>query len=90
MNAQRRKNLRGIIEDLESIQAYIEEAKEALCCIVEEKQAAFENLPEGIQNSERGQQMQEYIDTMETASSDLDDLGFDSNIIIETLDEIAH
>ena len=87
MNALRRKTLRGTIEELESIQTAIEEAKAALDGVAEEEQDAFDNMPEGPQNGDRSQQMQEYIETMETASSDLEDIDIGS--IIEALEEIG-
>lgn len=87
MNASRRKALYGIIKELESIQASIEEARNALDEITCEEQDALDNLPESIQGSNRGREMEEYIDAMETASTDLEDI--DIGIIIEALEEIV-
>ena len=87
MNALRRNTLRGIIKEWESSQTAIEEAKGALDGVTEEEQDAFDNMPEGPQNGDRGQQMQEYIEAMETASGDLEDIDIGS--IIEALEEIA-
>ena len=40
--------------------------------IRDEEQDAFDNLPEGIQESERGEQMEEYISQMESAIDDME------------------
>ena len=66
MNKVRRKELAKAIELMEQAMNIISECRE-------EEQDAFDNLPEGIQDSERGDQMQEYIDMMEEAYDELDD-----------------
>lgn len=40
--------------------------------IRDEEQDAFDNLPEGIQESERGEHMEEYISQMESAIDDME------------------
>ncbi len=65
MNKARRKELASIVE-------LIEEARERLKAVRDEEQEAFDNMPESLQESERGETMQEYIDTMEQALGDLD------------------
>ena len=74
MNKERRKTLQEIIDVLE-------EQKYGIESVCEEEQEAYDNLPESIQDSERGEAMSENIDSMESAASDLDD-------IISTLQEI--
>ena len=85
MNAARRKTIRGIIEKLEAIKADIEEAKEAVDDVAAEEREAFDNMPEGAQASDRGQQMEENADALETAAYDLD---IDIDSIIEALEEV--
>ena len=67
MNKERRKTLQEIIDVLE-------EQKSGIDAVCEEEQEAYDNLPEGIQDSERGEAMSENIDSMESAASDLDDI----------------
>ena len=50
MNATRRKLLADILDRLSSIKAEIDELKDL-------EQEAFDNLPEGIQASDRGEKM---------------------------------
>lgn len=67
MNATRRKALekaRGLIEEA---QAIIQEA-------ASDEQEAFDNLPESLQDGERGQAMQEAVSELETADDNCGDI----------------
>ena len=55
MNADRRKRLKSVVEKLTA-------AKQELDDIAAEEQDAFDNLPEGIQESDRGDAMQQNAD----------------------------
>ena len=48
-----------------------------------EEQEAFDNMPESLQDSERGQTMYENIDNLESATSDLEDVIMNLQEIIE-------
>lgn len=65
MNKQRRK----ILGELASQLAAIREAIEA---VRDEEQEAFDNLPEGLQQGERGEAMESAIDTLENVATDLE------------------
>ena len=65
MNKARRKQLEDLIEQLSGI-------KDSIEAVLEEEQEAFDNLPEGIQESERGEVMQENIDNLQTAADSLE------------------
>ena len=67
MNKARRKWL-------EKVSEMIADAKEQLEQIRDEEQEAYDNMPESIQDSERGEQMYENIDNLETMASDLEDI----------------
>ena len=67
MNNARRKALNSIIERLENLQTDLQD-------IQAEEQEAFDNLPEGLQASERGEAMETAIDNLEEAVSMFDDL----------------
>lgn len=58
MNKQRRKEIAKAID-------LIKQAREILETVKDEEQEAFDNLPESIQYSERGETMEEYISTIE-------------------------
>lgn len=65
MNNTRRKQLKEIT-------AEIEEAIERIRFLQEEEEQAFENLPDGIKESERGQQMEDAAYTLESAADDIE------------------
>lgn len=65
MNNTRRKQLREIT-------AEIEEAIERIRFLQEEEEQAFENLPDGIKESERGQLMENAMYTLESAADDIE------------------
>ena len=66
MNAQRRKRIQGIIDQIEDL-------KNDLESLMEEEQDCLDNMPESLQYSERGERMQSCIDTMDYANDNLGD-----------------
>ena len=64
MNNNRRKQLGLIFNQLEDCLHDIE-------IISDEEQNALDNMPESLQCTERGQQMQECIDAMESAKENI-------------------
>ena len=75
MNKERRKRLQEVIDQLENL-------KEEVSSICEEEQEAYDNMPESLQDGERGSQMYENISTLEDQESNFDDL-------IESLQEVV-
>ena len=67
MNAQRRKAISKLIEQIEGIQQDIEMYKD-------EEEECYYNLPDAIQESERGEVMQDAISQLEDAYNSLDDV----------------
>jgi len=61
MNKMRRKEIDEAIELLDQAKSIIESA-------MEEEQDALDNLPESLQDGERGEVMQSAIDELEAAS----------------------
>ncbi len=72
MNKIRRKELANIVTMLEELDSLREQIRERLADVLDEEQEALDNLPESLQESERGEQMQAYIDTMENVTGELD------------------
>lgn len=66
MNAQRRKEIAKAI-------ALIEDAIAILDSVAEEEREAYDNLPESLQYSERGERMEECAEAIERASCELTD-----------------
>ena len=75
MNKQRRARLDEAYSKL--IEAYyiIEEVKD-------EEEQAFDNMPENLQGSERGEQMEEYVATLEEIYDGIDSYMSDLYVII--------
>ena len=67
MNAQRRKAISKLIEQIEGIQQDIEMYKD-------EEEECYYNLPDSIQESERGEAMQDAISQLDDAYNSLDDV----------------
>lgn len=67
MNAQRRKAISKLIEKIEGIQQDIEMYKD-------EEEECYYNLPDSIQESERGETMQDAISQLDDAYNSLDDV----------------
>ncbi len=66
MNKQRKKEIATILADLEAIKVRIE-------TVQSDEQEALDNLPENLQSSQKGDEMQGYIDTFEEVLGFLDD-----------------
>ena len=66
MNNARRKSVAEALELIEKARNILEEVKD-------EEQEAYDNLPESLQYGERGEQMQENVDTIEEYLSYLEE-----------------
>lgn len=66
MNKTRRKQIEKLIEKVREIQQEFEDLK----C---EEEDALSNLPESLQDSEKGEKMQEWIDALDSSYSNLED-----------------
>lgn len=73
MNKTRRKSIQRIIDQLSTL-------KEDIDILREEEQEAYDNLPESLQESERGEAMSSAIYNLEDAMEDID-------LAIEALEE---
>ena len=67
MNKQRRKQLQEASKLIAQAQGIIESVKD-------DEQDAHDNLPESMMYGEKGQQMEEYIDMLDEAYGQCDDL----------------
>jgi len=77
MNKQRRTRL-------EKVTQKIDELVQELYDIQSDEQCALDSMPEGLQMSERGDQMQENIDGIDSVISDLEDIADEIYEIINT------
>lgn len=65
MNKQRRKSLEDIIERLESAKADIEDVRD-------EETEAYDNMPDSLRESERGEAISENCDELDSACEGLE------------------
>ena len=75
MNKERRK-------ELERAYALISEAQDIVDYVYGGESEAYDNLPEGLQNSERGERMYECVDAIEDLQSDIEEVISKINDII--------
>ena len=75
MNDKRRRFIKRGVE-------LIMDGKSIIDTALEEEQECFDNLPEGIQCSDKGSEMEDAIDALQTASDDIDDaLGYLEDLV---------
>lgn len=67
MNKARRSRIADVQTQLEALKQDIDD-------ILAEEQEAYDNLPESLQGSERGEAMQEAIDALESAVGSCEEL----------------
>lgn len=67
MNNPRRKDIRRAME-------LLQEAMDIISCAGEEEREAYDNLPESLQYTERGETLEENADTLDEAVDSIYDL----------------
>lgn len=70
MNKDRRKRLAEATDLIERAQSLLEKAAGIVEEVRDEEQDAFNNMPESLQDGERGQRMQEAIDALDNVDLD--------------------
>lgn len=75
MNKSRRKRIASVIGTLENITGYdlVEPAKSEIEDILWEEQDAYDNMPENLQYSMRGEESSDAIDSLQEAVDALDE-----------------
>lgn len=87
MNAERRKALDVLIANLEAFKGEVEDMKSSLEDPMGEEQEYYDNMPEGIQNGEKGEKAQAAVSAMEAADSSLDEAVTALEAAIDSLGE---
>ncbi len=64
MNKQQRKKLSDMLDEIEGYVSTLEEMSN-------EEQEKYDNMPEGLQDTERGQAIQDAADNLQQAADDL-------------------
>ena len=76
MNKARRKKI-------EEARGLLMKASEIITECFDEEDEAYDNLPDNIRYSEKGEQIEEYLETLSNTIEDLDSLSEDLQYIIE-------
>lgn len=87
MNNARRKELSGIADRVRAIADLVSDIVGDLEALRDEEQDYFDNMPESLQGSEKGEIAEAAITAMEDALSTLED--FDVESIGDSIDEAA-
>lgn len=87
MNKERRKVIDEIIVALGRLQSEAQNASQAATNVLDEEQEAFDNLPESLQDGDKGMDMQTAIDNLENAISLIDDIDNMVEDIVSTLED---
>jgi uncharacterized protein YukE len=84
MNQDRRAKIEVAVEELRSALETMQELHATLESLKDEEQEAFDNLPEGLQQADRGQSMEaiasaldDAVDTLSSALGDIDNVADD-------------
>lgn len=77
MNKARRRDIARIAARLSDLGNELFELKTDLESIRDEEQESFDNLPEGLQASEQGQNSEAAVSALETAIGSLEDIDFE-------------
>ena len=68
MNAQRRKQIEKLNEEVRDILGRVEELKD-------EEQEYYDNMPESFQSGDKGQQAEQAVDTLDSAMQSLEEVA---------------
>jgi hypothetical protein len=86
MNAQGRKLIQALISTVEEAHSKLsDEVRDELAGLAEEEREKFDNMSEGLQATERGQEIGEAADALEEAALYLDQAFEALDKIIEQL-----
>ena len=83
MNANRRQRITKAINRIEEIESMLSDLQEFILEINDDEQEAFDNMPESLQYSERGEAMEEAISNLDDAYSALDGILDDCRDYLE-------
>lgn len=95
MNKRRRKELEQLKSEFEQVCSDVNEAvekleelKENIECLKEEEEEAYDNLPESLQEAEKGEAMQAAIDYMASAIDAVDVVGANLNETLQGFEDV--
>lgn len=87
MNSQRRKQLSGLIKELNIINKSFENIQSALEDIRDDEQDYRDNMPEGLAEGEKGDKADAAIESLDDAICAFDDIYNNVSIIIDYIED---
>ena len=72
MNQERRAKIEKLVEEVQALCNELRDKSGELTSLQEQEQECFDNLPEGLQQADRGQSMEAIASALEDALSNLD------------------
>jgi len=88
MNDKRRKELHALIDRLRAAADESSNLYTDFSITVDEEREAFDNMPESLQQSEKGETTSEGLNTLESALGMLDAIMDDFNQIADDIQEL--
>lgn len=86
MNANRRTRISAIITRLYEVEDILRDINDEITSVREDEEEALDNLPESLQESERGEAMREAVENLEAAEIYYDDFIRE---IVDALESVA-
>lgn len=87
MNKIRRAEIKKNVSYLKTILSLMEESL-TISAIADAEQDAFDNLPDGIQESDRGVEMEDNIEALNDCDESIGDIKETINDVIEVLEKM--
>lgn len=81
MNNARRKAIAAIVADIEKLRASADAIAEAIEAVRDEESDYLDNMPESLQNGDKGERAQSAIDALDEALSAIQGLEIDEYAI---------
>jgi len=90
MNDARRKTLKEIVTRIEAVKELLDSIRDDISSVQDEEQESYDNMPEGLQQADRGERMLEVVDNLECAMSYISDNECTLDSVIEELATAAN
>lgn len=89
MNNARRKAIKAVCKRIdEELKALLDDLGEELKAIMDEEREAYDNMPENLQLTERGETMEENIDAISSVIEELEEFYYDIDNSIDVLNDM--
>lgn len=88
MNRERRNELKKVVELLNQAKALVDESMEVVERCKDDEEECYDNLPESLQDGDKGDAMQDNIDAMDGVLSELETAGDTISEQVDAINEV--